>query len=438
MAQQSINLGTGPNTGTGEPIRTAFGKVNENFTEVYDLTNAASSLAQSAFNAANNASGGSANTGDFKFEDDEIYTETGKLFIYTTGAGEGEDNTVEISSDDFRVNANKNITLVVDEDVNIIAGNGTGTPREWIFGANGNLTFPDNTVQTTAYTDGNVFDQDLNTSNNVTFNDITSANITVESITLTSNTLVDGDESKILSVANSSGDGEGATTLELVPDVSLKSTDRFVIIDPTTPNHIHIRAGGPQDNSQASLFFGGENSYFAVDSGENPAVVISSNNNIWTFNTDGAVFFPDFSVQTTAFTANPTLDSTVTNNLKVESGIQVNYSNIANATGTVTHNCADGQIFNHITPTSNWTADFTNLQLENGYSTTITLVINQGATGYIANTILIDNSVTTIKWEGNVVPTPSTNSIDVLTFNLLKTGFLNGQVIILGQLTNFG
>jgi hypothetical protein len=48
MAKQEINLGTGPNTGTGDSLRSAFGKINENFTEVYDT-------AQSAFEAANNA-----------------------------------------------------------------------------------------------------------------------------------------------------------------------------------------------------------------------------------------------------------------------------------------------------------------------------------------------------------------------------------------------
>jgi len=46
MAKQTINIGTGPNTGTGDPLRTAFTKVNDNFTEVYDI-------AQSAYNYAN-------------------------------------------------------------------------------------------------------------------------------------------------------------------------------------------------------------------------------------------------------------------------------------------------------------------------------------------------------------------------------------------------
>jgi hypothetical protein len=35
MAQQIINIGTTPNDGTGDALRDAFGKVNDNFTEVY-------------------------------------------------------------------------------------------------------------------------------------------------------------------------------------------------------------------------------------------------------------------------------------------------------------------------------------------------------------------------------------------------------------------
>ena len=35
MAQQTINIGSVANDGTGDPIRDAFAKVNENFTELY-------------------------------------------------------------------------------------------------------------------------------------------------------------------------------------------------------------------------------------------------------------------------------------------------------------------------------------------------------------------------------------------------------------------
>ncbi len=35
MAQQLINVGAAPNDGTGDPIRTAYIKCNDNFTELY-------------------------------------------------------------------------------------------------------------------------------------------------------------------------------------------------------------------------------------------------------------------------------------------------------------------------------------------------------------------------------------------------------------------
>jgi len=35
MAQQSINIGTTANDGTGETVRSAFDKTNDNFTELY-------------------------------------------------------------------------------------------------------------------------------------------------------------------------------------------------------------------------------------------------------------------------------------------------------------------------------------------------------------------------------------------------------------------
>lgn len=37
MAQQTIDIGASPNDGTGDPIRTAFDKTNQNFTELYGV-----------------------------------------------------------------------------------------------------------------------------------------------------------------------------------------------------------------------------------------------------------------------------------------------------------------------------------------------------------------------------------------------------------------
>ena len=148
---------------------------------------------------------------------------------------------------------------------------------------------------------GSTFDQDLNTSNNVTFNEVTANNVYFDNLNLTGNIFNSTACSAINFANNSSGDGAGATTIELIPDTNLSGTDQYLIIDPTDPGHIHIRAGGTQDDSSAELYFGGENSYVRINNGQNPDVQITSNNNPWTFDVDGTITFPDSSIQTTAY-----------------------------------------------------------------------------------------------------------------------------------------
>ena len=42
MAKQTINIGSAANDGTGDPLRTAFDKTNDNFGELYAVTGAGS------------------------------------------------------------------------------------------------------------------------------------------------------------------------------------------------------------------------------------------------------------------------------------------------------------------------------------------------------------------------------------------------------------
>jgi hypothetical protein len=60
-----------------------------------------------------------------------------------------------------------------------------------------------------------------------------------------------------------SADQTGLNTIKLIPNEDLQS-DQFLIIEPTVPNHIHIRAGGTQDESNALLILGGERNAVAV------------------------------------------------------------------------------------------------------------------------------------------------------------------------------
>jgi len=71
---------------------------------------------------------------------------------------------------------------------------------------------------------------------------------------------------RVIGAGTASGDGYGLGTLELVPDGDITS-DQYLIIDPTAPNHIHIRGGGTQDASGADLFIGGERNNVRVSDG---------------------------------------------------------------------------------------------------------------------------------------------------------------------------
>jgi hypothetical protein len=104
-----------------------------------------------------------------------------------------------------------------------------------------------------------------------------------------------------------SGDELGLDTIKLIPDASLHfnggtfGNDQYIIVDPTVPNHIHLRAGGSIDNSNAALILGGENSNVEIQAGPNPPVYVRANSNTWMFDVDGSLMFPDSTLQTTAW-----------------------------------------------------------------------------------------------------------------------------------------
>ena len=85
------------------------------------------------------------------------------------------------------------------------------------------------------------------------------------------------------------GDG----TIDLVPNADLLeseySQDQYLIIDPTAPNHIHIRAGGAQDESTAQLIIGAEKTNLkVVDNDGTVQIATSYNNNIITLVNESA------------------------------------------------------------------------------------------------------------------------------------------------------
>jgi hypothetical protein len=137
---------------------------------------------------------------------------------------------------------------------NVLYGNG-------VFAAGGGLTLPiaNGNSNINIATDGNITITS-NIGNTWTFN-------TSGDLELPGNIIWSNANSRIETLANSSGDGLGYSTLRLIPDNTLVASDQYLIIDPTVPSHIHIRAGGTQDSSTAELFLGGEENHINIING---------------------------------------------------------------------------------------------------------------------------------------------------------------------------
>lgn len=95
---------------------------------------------------------------------------------------------------------------------------------------------------------------------------------------------------------NSSGDGSNYDTIKIVPDSGLIEQqyheDQYLIIDPTQPNHIHIRAGGVQDASTADLFLGAERTGIKVSDSTGDVTIKSKNPDTTNIYENGGGFEP--------------------------------------------------------------------------------------------------------------------------------------------------
>jgi len=108
MAKQTINIGSSANDGTGDPLRTAFDKVNDNFNELYAATGAGSgqNISISGQSIISDNSNGNIQldpngTGEIVFVGD---TSMGDSYKHQMGDG-----------DDFKIYHDGNHSYIVDE-----------------------------------------------------------------------------------------------------------------------------------------------------------------------------------------------------------------------------------------------------------------------------------------------------------------------------------
>lgn len=121
-------------------------------------------------------------------------------------------------------------------------------------------------------------------------------------------------------------------------------------------------------------------------------------------------------------------------------GVREKFFPITGATGTVTHNCSNGQIFYHTGIVANFTVNLFRFNLTSGFGTSIILFLDQGATPYLPTALEIQDPPgaavpQTINWQGGSPPSGNANQIDIVAFSILNNA---GTYTVLGQLTTFG
>lgn len=169
MTQQVINVGTAPNDGLGDPIRTAFTKSNSNFSELYSRAqvNPPTSLVGSIGDSA----------GMYAYDETYFYycfaDYDGSTFIWGQLTQIGNISLPTISNGDSNVkiaDVNGNATVNINNTSNVVVFAQTGAYVTGVVSATGNIISP-------AF-NGNVTATTINT-NTVTGVTISTGNITV-------------------------------------------------------------------------------------------------------------------------------------------------------------------------------------------------------------------------------------------------------------------
>ena len=244
MAKQTINIGSSANDGTGDPLRTAFDKINDNFTELYgasaeandiledsspqlggdlDLNGHRITTARSNENININPAGTGtieliANTnvtGDLAITGNT--TVSGRIFL-----GDGATDVTQVTgvfeADNLTIDGTTITSKVTNGDVTI-QGNGTGVVAIPNLKVDGNISVTDNEIQTTvsnsdlklsASGTGGVLASALRIHGTTLSADDSSTITLAEGVDITGALTLTGGLASALSVANG---GTGATSL---------------------------------------------------------------------------------------------------------------------------------------------------------------------------------------------------------------------------------
>lgn len=91
------------------------------------------------------------------------------------------------------------------------------------------------------------------------------------------------------------------------------------------------------------------------------------------------------------------------------------------ATGTVTHDFTESNIWYHTGISANFTANFTNVPVTNNRIYNLVLVLVQGASPRYANAIQINGVTEEINWAGYQLPSPQASRFEIQSIQLVRS-----------------
>lgn len=174
-------------------------------------------------------------------------------------------------------------------------------------------------------------------------------------------------------------------------------------------------------------------------------VSTADNTNILTLQTNGTNGLTIDASQNVSFANQLSLGvSGTTMQLKLSAAAETVTIAATAATGTVNFDVSTQSILYYTSNASaNWTLNIRgsssvtlNSIMATGQSVTVTHLVTQGGTAYYNSAVTVDGTSVTPKWSGGTAPSAgNTNSVDVYTYTLIKTG--SGSFTVFASQTRY-
>ena len=438
MAKQTINLGTSLNAGDGDPLRTAFDKINDNFDELYarDLGTDPENIGT---NLAPSVNGGS-DLGTTPQRWGTVYV---RDFIDI-----GNGSTITVNADGEFVFNKPIISNVASK--NDIVGSLFGDDSSIAFNAQTHTFFGqfDGDVTGSVYADNSTVLVDgvngtisaanltgaLPAIDGSALTGVSASSVAFSNVTSTPTTLAGYG---ITDAVTSGGDFEGNVSGSVFADDSTLLVDG---VNGTLNSSALTKPIALADNEK--ITFGDDDDLQIFHNGSNSIIQNATGqlqlrgNTIRLLNADTdedfAFFNDDGSVD--LYYDNVKKFATSAAGIQIEQGVEEKFATLTGSTGVVAHDCNNGHVFYHTGAAGDITANFTNLGSTQEYATNLTVIINQGATPYEVTAVQIGGAAQTINWQGGSAPTGNANGIDSFSFTILNDG---GSYVVLGQMVDF-